>query len=68
MGKKPSGKNPSPKGAGAKAGPNTKGCCTIEYDDKPEDQIPGITQTKCRQIARQRGGTPQWTPGACAEA
>jgi hypothetical protein len=63
MPKKPSGRKPAAKPAAA----NAKGCCTIEYDDKPEDQIPGITQAKCKLIARQRGGTAQWTPGACAE-
>lgn len=63
MPKKPTGKKKKP--AALVAG--TSGCCTIQYDDKPEDQIPGITQAKCNQIARQRGGTAQWTPGACAE-
>jgi hypothetical protein len=49
-------------------GPNTLGCCNIEYDDKPEDQIPNITQARCKALAQQRGGTPQWVAGACAES
>jgi hypothetical protein len=55
------------KRAATPAAANAKGCCTIEYDDKPEDQIPGITQAECKLIARGRSGTAQWTPGACAE-
>jgi hypothetical protein len=55
------------KRAVAKTAAAGNGCCTVQYDDKPEDQIPGLSQTECNLIARQRGGTAQWTPGACAE-
>jgi hypothetical protein len=65
--KKPSAKKGAPKPGAAKIVAGGNGCCTIQYDDKPEDEIPGITQAACNQIARQRGGTAQWTPGACAE-
>jgi hypothetical protein len=62
MPKKPSGKKPP-----AKPAASAMGCCTIEYDNKPEDEIPGVTQAECKLIAKQRGGTAQWTPGDCAE-
>lgn len=46
--------------------PNTKGCCTIEYDNKPDEQVEGVTRAECTRIARARGGTGQWNKGACA--
>jgi hypothetical protein len=68
MPKKATVGKPAARRASATAAANAKGCCTIQYDNKPEDQISGITQAECRLIAGQRGGTAQWTPGACAEA
>jgi hypothetical protein len=65
--KKPAVKRTAVRRAVAKVAAGANGCCTVQYDDKPEDQIAGITQTECNLIARQRGGTAQWTPGACAE-
>ena len=45
----------------------TLGCCTISYDNKPDEQIAGITKSKCNSKAKERGGTANWNPGACAE-
>jgi hypothetical protein len=67
MPKKPSGKKPGKPAGKSKPSATTKGCCLIEYDNKPEDQYPGKTQAECRALAKQKGGTAQWTPGACAE-
>jgi hypothetical protein len=43
-----------------------KGCCTITFEDKDDEQVPNVTKDRCTTIARQRGGTGQWNKGACA--
>jgi hypothetical protein len=42
------------------------GCCTIIYDDKPSDQVEGVTSDACTRLGRARGGVGQWNPGSCA--
>jgi hypothetical protein len=60
--------SPSPgKGATKKAIPqDTKGCCTITYDSKKDEQVEGVTTAECTRLARARGGVGQWNKGACA--
>jgi hypothetical protein len=45
---------------------DTKGCCTITFDDKKDEQIEGITKAECVKRARARGGVGQWNKGKCA--
>jgi hypothetical protein len=45
---------------------NTKGCCTIVYENKRAEQIPGVTKAECTRLARANGGVGQWNKGACA--
>jgi hypothetical protein len=55
------------KGAVKKApAANAAGCCTIIYDDKPSDQVEGVTRVECTRLGRARGGVGQWNPGSCA--
>jgi hypothetical protein len=59
--------SPSGKGATKKASPaDTKGCCTIIYDNKRAEQVPGVTKAECTRLGRARGGVGQWNKGACA--
>jgi hypothetical protein len=61
------GPSSSRKRATKKAGLSAlTGCCTIVYDDKPDEQIEGISKAECTRRARARGGTGQWYKGACA--
>jgi hypothetical protein len=43
-----------------------KGCCTIEYDNKADEQVENVTKAECTRLGRARGGTGQWSKGACA--
>jgi hypothetical protein len=63
MGKATAKKQGTAKKAGTS---NTKGCCTIAYDDKRDEQIAGVTKDECTRLARARGGVGQWNKGACA--
>jgi hypothetical protein len=54
------------KGATKKASSSDKGCCTITFDDKKDQQVPGVTKAECTRLARARGGVGQWNKGACA--
>ncbi len=63
-----SGGSSSSRGGAAKKPipPNTRGCCTIAYDDKKDEQVEGVTRAECTRIGRARGGVGQWNKGACA--
>lgn len=72
-GAKGAAKKAVPKGAAKKAakpaGKKTTGglgCCTIIYDDKPSEQVEGVSSADCVRIGRARGGVGQWNPGSCA--
>ena len=64
---KKAGSSSSGKGATKKASqPNTKGCCTIIYENKKAEQVEGVTKADCTRLGRARGGVGQWNKGACA--
>jgi len=42
------------------------GCCTIVYDNRPSESVPGVNRADCTRLARARGGVGQWNPGECA--
>jgi len=63
---KKSASGASPKGAEKKSAGGVKGCCTISFDDKKEEEVEGLTEAECKREARRRGGTGQWNKGACA--
>ena len=64
---KKAGSSSSEKGATKKPSPpNTKGCCTITYENKKDEQLEGVTRAECARLARARGGVGQWNKGACA--
>ena len=44
----------------------SKGCCTITFDDRDDEQVPNVTRSECTTIGRARGGVGQWNPGSCA--
>jgi hypothetical protein len=47
-------------------GAATAGCCTITFDDAPDQQFSGLTEDECRAKAACMDGTPAWVPGDCA--
>jgi hypothetical protein len=67
--KKAAAKKAGASGTGAAKKPipaNTKGCCTIVYENKRAEQVPGVTKAECTRLARANGGVGQWNRGACA--
>ena len=50
----------------AKTSPNSLGCCTIIYDNKPSEEVEGVTRDACTRLGRARGGVGQWNKGSCA--
>jgi hypothetical protein len=63
--KKAKAKKAKAKKAGSSSS-GAKGCCTITYENKKDEQVAGITKAECTRVARSRGGVGQWNKGACA--